>query len=64
MKYPVVVNQSKYGYAVHCPLLPGCHSQGDTLEESLENIQDAIHTYLLMLAEEEHGSIYEVEVAA
>ncbi len=52
MKYPVVVHESEYGYDVHCPILPGCHSHGDTLEESLENIKDAIHTYLVMIAEE------------
>lgn len=63
MKYPVVVHQSEYGYDVHCPLLPGCHSQGDTVEEALENIKDAIKTYLEMVSEEERGSLYEVEVA-
>ena len=63
MKYPVVVHQSKYGYDVHCPLLPGCHSQGDTLEEAWENIKDAIISYLDMISEEEKGSLYEVEVA-
>ena len=30
------------GYNVSCPALPGCHSQGDTMEEALENIKDAI----------------------
>lgn len=63
MKYPVVVHKSEYGYDVHCPLLLGCHSQGNTLEEALENIKDAIHTYLAMISEEEKGSLYEVEVA-
>jgi predicted RNase H-like HicB family nuclease len=63
MKYPVVVHQSEYGYDAHCPLLPGCHSQGDTLEEALENIKDAIYSYLAMISEEEKGSLYEVEVA-
>ncbi len=29
-------------YSVHCPALPGCSSQGDTLEEALSNIQEAI----------------------
>lgn len=63
MKYPVVAHKSGYGYDIHCPLLPGCHSQGDTLEEALENIKDAIITYLGMISEEIKGSIYEVEVA-
>jgi predicted RNase H-like HicB family nuclease len=63
MKYPVVVHESEYGFDVHCPLLPGCHSQGDTVEEALENIKDAIKTYLEMITVEEKGKIYEVEVA-
>ncbi|MFH1564124.1 MAG: type II toxin-antitoxin system HicB family antitoxin [Nitrospirota bacterium] len=62
MKYPVVVRKSEYGYDVHCPILPGCHSQGDTLAESLENIKDAVITYLEMIAQESKGKIYEVEV--
>lgn len=64
MKYPVVVHKSEYGYDVHCPIFHGCHSQGDTLEDALENIKDAIHTYLTMLADENKGAIYEVEVNA
>ena len=63
MKYPVVVHKSKYGYDVHCPLLPGCHSQSDTVKKALANIKDAIVTYLEMISEEEKGSLYEVEVA-
>jgi len=63
MKYPVVVHQSEYGYDIHCPLLSGCHSQGDTVEDALENIKDAIITYLEMISEEEKGTLYEVEVA-
>lgn len=31
------------GYIVSCPALPGCHSEGDTIEEALQNIRDAIH---------------------
>lgn len=30
------------GYVVKCPSLPGCYSQGDTVEEALENIKEAI----------------------
>ncbi|MCG2757498.1 MAG: type II toxin-antitoxin system HicB family antitoxin [Desulfobacteraceae bacterium] len=63
MKYPVVVHKSEHGYDIHCPLLPGCHSQGDTLNEALENVKDAIATYLEMISEEVKGSLYEVEVS-
>ena len=34
------------GYHVFCPTLKGCHSQGDTYDEALTNIQDAIKIYL------------------
>lgn len=34
------------GYVAVAPALPGCHSQGDTLEEAGDNIQEAIEVYL------------------
>ena len=49
MKFQVVVNQSEYGFDAHCPTLKGCNSQGDTLDEALENIKDAIEQYLEVL---------------
>ncbi|MBN1659393.1 MAG: type II toxin-antitoxin system HicB family antitoxin [Anaerolineae bacterium] len=30
------------GYVVTCPALPGCYTQGDTVDEALENIKEAI----------------------
>ena len=64
MKYPVIINKTEYGYDVHCPVLPGCHSQGDTFDEALENIKDAIQTYLQMIKDETRDlSVYQVEVA-
>ncbi len=63
MKYPVSIHKSEHGYDAHCPILPGCHSQGDSLDEALENIKDAIRCYLEMVADSEHGKLYEVEVS-
>jgi len=40
------------GYSVHCPVLPGCSSQGDTLEEALSNIKEAILGVLEVRREE------------
>jgi len=41
--YRVVVEKGEdFGYVVHCPAIPGCHSQGNTMEEALDNIRDAI----------------------
>ncbi len=39
------------GYIVHCPALKGCWSQGDTQEEALKNIKEAIAGYLKTLNE-------------
>jgi len=41
--YRVIVEKGEdFGYVVHCPAVPGCHSQGETVEDALKNIQDAI----------------------
>jgi antitoxin HicB len=37
------------GFNVSCPSLPGCHSQGDTREEALINIKEAIELCLEVL---------------
>ena len=34
------------GYVVHCPALPGCYSEGDTKDEAIENIREAIEAYI------------------
>ena len=49
--YPVVLKKSEEGYAVGCPALPGCWSQGATEEEALQNIRIAIQEYLEVLQE-------------
>ena len=40
------------GYVASCLSLPGCHSQGETVEEALANIVDAIQAYTVALARE------------
>jgi predicted RNase H-like HicB family nuclease len=46
MKYRVTLVESDEGFAIWCDDLPGCNSQGDTREQALENIRDAISEYL------------------
>jgi predicted RNase H-like HicB family nuclease len=47
MKLKVVLELSEDGgYTVHVPSLPGCISEGDTREEALANIKEAIELYL------------------
>jgi antitoxin HicB len=60
--------QKEGGYTVTVPALPGCISEGDTLEEALKNIKDAIEGYLKVLAKHgrpiplEFSEFYKVEV--
>ena len=51
MKDQVFLKRTEEGYSVYCPGLPGCWSQGDTEEEAMENICDAIQEYLAAVAE-------------
>jgi predicted RNase H-like HicB family nuclease len=46
MNYRVTVVESEEGFAVWCDDLPGCCSQGNTKEDALENIREAIREYL------------------
>jgi predicted RNase H-like HicB family nuclease len=47
MTYKVELIKTDEGFAVGCPELPGCWSQGETEEQALTNIKDAISEYLL-----------------
>ncbi len=58
MKYRVVLIESEEGFSVSCPSLRGCHSQGQTREEALDNIRDAIREWLL--AEGDEMSIFSI----
>jgi predicted RNase H-like HicB family nuclease len=41
-KVSVVIEHDESGYFTYSPELPGCYSQGDTYEEALSNIKEAI----------------------
>ena len=53
MEYPIVLERDPEagGYVVYCPTLKGCASQGETEDEALDNIRDAIKTYLESIEE-------------
>jgi predicted RNase H-like HicB family nuclease len=47
MNYKVVIQQDEDGrFNASCPELKGCHSFGDTVEDALKNIREAIELYL------------------
>jgi predicted RNase H-like HicB family nuclease len=49
MHYKIAIHREEEGISVSVPALPGCWSEGDTEEEALANIQDAIREYLAAL---------------
>ena len=51
MKYRVLIEQDEDGmFVAEVPSLPGCISQGETREQAVENIKEAIALYLESLA--------------
>ncbi len=43
---PIVIEKDADGYFVQCPTLQGCYTQGETYEEALANIKDAVILHL------------------
>jgi predicted RNase H-like HicB family nuclease len=53
MNFKVVLQEAEEGgFIVSCPALLGCHTQGDSMQEALENIKEAIEGGVQSLAEE------------
>ena len=65
MKFQVVIEEDvgDGGYIVHCPALKGCWSQGDTIEEAIDNIKEAIAGYLKTLNERAMYSLKSLDKA-
>jgi len=72
MRYTVILEQGRErGFVALCPALPGCVSQGETRDDALDNIREAIEVYVEALLEDglpvptELGrETVEIEVAA
>ena len=71
--YSIVVDPDDVaGYTVTVPSLPGCVTQGETVDECLENAREAIQLYIETLTaagdavpeEREHPQLFQVTVAA
>jgi len=45
-RFAVVIEKDKQGYFAYCPELQGCYTQGETFEEVIENIKDAIKLHV------------------
>lgn len=54
MEYTILIHQAEEGgYWSEVPALPGCYSQGETIDETLSNTKEAIEAHLMALKEEE-----------
>ncbi len=53
----VILEDESGGYIAIVPSLPGCHTQGDTISEVLENVREAIELYLETLSDEERDEL-------
>lgn len=52
-KVNVVIEKDEHGYYAYCPELEGCQTHGDSLEEILANIREAIELYVETLSDDE-----------
>ena len=67
LKVTVIVEKDGHGYYAYCPQLSGCHSQGDTFEDVMRNIREAIELYVETMDKEEKrmllsGDVYTAQV--
>jgi predicted RNase H-like HicB family nuclease len=64
MRYKIALVKTEEGFSVSVPGLPGCWSQGATEAEALENVKDAIASYLAVANEQLQGAeIREIDIA-
>jgi predicted RNase H-like HicB family nuclease len=61
-KLGIVIEKDDHGYYAYCPELEGCQSQGDSLEEVMSNIKEAIELYLETLSEDERKEAVSREI--
>lgn len=57
-KLTIIIEEDENGFFSFCPELKGCHSQGDTRDEALDNIKEAIDLYLESLNSDDLKSIF------
>lgn len=61
-KASVIVEKDERGFYAWCPELKGCQSQGDSLEEAIANVREAIELYLETLRSDERDNLLSREI--
>lgn len=57
MQFNVILEKDEDGYFAYVPNLKGCVTQGDTVEEAMQNIKEAIELYIETLQQDEIASL-------
>ena len=58
----VIVEDETSGYIGFIPALLGCHTQGESLEELMKNLKEAIELYLETLTDEEKRELVHIQI--
>lgn len=61
-KVGVIIEKDDAGYYAYCPELEGCQSQGETLEDVMANIREAVELYLETLSDDERSTCLSREI--
>lgn len=61
-KVSVIIEKDIHGYYAYCPELEGCQTQGDSFEEVMSNIKEAIELYLETLSDDERKNYLSQEL--
>lgn len=61
-KVNVVIEKDDFGYFAYVPDLKGCQTQGDSFEEVMKNIKEAIELYMETLSKKERKLISSKEI--
>jgi predicted RNase H-like HicB family nuclease len=52
MRYIIIIEKAEHNYSAYCPDLPGCVSTGDTIEETKQNMREAIEFHIQGMLED------------
>jgi predicted RNase H-like HicB family nuclease len=61
-KVSIVVEKDEHGYYAYSPELEGCQSEGDSYEDAIKNIKEAVELYLETLSDEEKKAMLSKEI--
>ena len=61
-KVSIVIEKDEHGYYAYSPELEGCQTQGDSLEETIENAREAAELYLETLSSDEIKELLSKEI--